>query len=147
MFLKQLNWNWIDMIVTLRVCLFRLFRNRRLMKIYCSTKSRKVLHRVSRSFLELDCVERVVQRRCAFFCFRFQVWGFGVVTQSFTKFYTEMHGVFLEMDYVERAAQSRFNFFVSGLKLFLILFRNFGIKKERLPVKKRVMTLWHHSII
>ncbi len=48
-----------------------------------------------------------------------------------------MHGVFLEMDYVERATQSRFTFFVSGFKLFLILFRNFGIKKERLPVKKK----------
>ena len=59
------------------------------------------------------------------------------MTQSFTKFYTEMHGVFLEKDCVERATQRRFTFFVSGFKLFLILFRNFGIKKERLPVKKK----------
>ena len=38
---------------------------------------------------------------------------------------------------LKRATQSRFTFFVSGFKLFLILFRNFGIKKERLPVKKK----------
>ena len=30
------------------------------------------------------------------------------MTQSFTKFYTEMHGVFLEKDCVERVAQRRF---------------------------------------
>lgn len=51
------------------------------MKIYCSTKSRKVFtssvrygsgHRVTRSFFEVDCAERVTQRRCTF-CFRFQV--------------------------------------------------------------------------
>ena len=32
------------------------------------------------------------------------------MTQSFAKFYTEMHGVFLEKDCVERATQRRFTF-------------------------------------
>jgi hypothetical protein len=54
--------------------------------VVCSAKFREVLHRVSRSFFEVDCVERVTQRRFTLvqvsdlgfvvgFCFR-------LVTQS-----------------------------------------------------------------
>ena len=70
----------------------------------------KFLHRDARSFFEVDCVERVAQRRCAFFCFKFQVSGCGVVTQSFTKFYTEFHGVFLMWIVLKRDTQRRFTF-------------------------------------
>ena len=38
----------------------------------------------------------------------YMVSSFGLVVQSYAKFYTEMHGVFVEVDCVERVAQRRF---------------------------------------
>ena len=69
----------------------------------------------------MDCVERVAERRCAFFCFKFQVSGLRFWGCD-TKFHEVLHRVsrcFFDVDCVERVAQRRcacfcFKFQVEG---------------------------------
>ena len=81
----------------------------------------KFLHRVARSFFEVDCVERVTQRHFARTSFRFQVSGFKFQVCG-TKFTTSVHfrtgrevlhrvaRIFLEKDYVEESYTEELHF-------------------------------------